>query len=729
MPDIITPDTTLLRTFPFHEVTARDKWSKPWVLQPYLRADVLKFNAAPALDQATLSYEYGTGLREDDTAFRDWPPLALGNWYVRVEVQQAENEDPIVWHGVVINTRDRPFGGYSRNDGQFMAAGRQQFTCVGLGITLDREIVRRSQSVILSGESSQNIDRAVGWNLGRGDEGATARGPNGDADPELKWFHDNLADARTTTDGANYWAALDIVTYLLAYWSPGGNAADPEDETKLADPFLPFELDTTAGQTDHLKKVTPAVQADGRSVREILDELIHRRRLASYRIDVDEATNEARIVPFTFNEVALELADGTTIDANPRQKSLNFDAAVDVQVDTIVDHSRAVHQVIARGERRGAVCNLSVADGTLWRGWEDADQIAYNAAASGQAGYPSDFEERRSRNAAFRASDKLARVYSYFNLLADWDGKVGDGEGNSDNSTAWPGLTAAGEIDPNFPIAFWRAGLKLERDLPFLQGVDYSGGHIAAGTAASQWEAATRPETLPMLVLAKDKQDRWRPIEKLRDDNAADGYGFSCSARPQDDAAGFVLNVQGGPQHLIGYGDFTPADDSDNVLAELNWQQDIIAVAYILGDAHVEGKYPADNRLPKATDADLRFMVLNVRGLHLDFVPYKTIVGVEDGQLQRTEAGGFVRDDRDQLRAIARLAYAWYGTDRAALSCTYKQIKRLIQVGDLITELGTAPNNRAVRTVVTSVEYDLLRGQTSFATEFLDLDPALFSRR
>jgi hypothetical protein len=98
------------------------------------------------------------------------------------------------------------------------------------------------------------------------------------------------------------------------------------------------------------------------------------------------------------------------------------------------------------------------------------------------------------------------------------------------------------------------------------------------------------------------------------------------------------------------------------------------------------------------------------------------VVGLKDGKLKRTAEGGFVRDDRDRLKLLARAALAWYGRDRSILDLMYRQISGLFKPGYLISTIGAAESSEDIFTTITSVRVDLIAGTTAIQTQFAELD-------
>ena len=72
-----------------------------------------------------------------------------------------------------------------------------------------------------------------------------------------------------------------------------------------------------------LAQVTPLIDPDRRSVKRILDQLIDRRRLYGYTIEVDGDSNEVNVRVFTYTKDEIDLPSGATVPANANQDAIS----------------------------------------------------------------------------------------------------------------------------------------------------------------------------------------------------------------------------------------------------------------------------------------------------------------------------------------------------------------------------------------------------------------------
>ena len=144
----------------------------------------------------------------------------------------------------------------------------------------------------------------------------------------------------------------------------------------------------------------PRVATHGRTLRQILDEVIDRRRLLGYTVDVKAPTElvpdeTITIKAFTFAPDAITFEDHT-IGANAEQVSIEFDDDTGVQAAILRRATlESVDQVICQGSR-AVGCFTLVADGglpepsgTLVPNWTVAQQTEYDSGASTLPAYVS----------------------------------------------------------------------------------------------------------------------------------------------------------------------------------------------------------------------------------------------------------------------------------------------------------------------------------------------------
>src|SRR5581483_9587893 len=144
-----------------HKCYVRERWSDPWVLQKYLYCHWVRWCAAPDVSEARLAYEYGQVLRPDDTQFREFPPLEILGWFVKIEIEQPPSDqgatsEAAVWIGRLHESPTDRRGAYTDAiNGRPVESetGVQEFRALGLEADLMRAYV--TKSIIEDGDGGE----------------------------------------------------------------------------------------------------------------------------------------------------------------------------------------------------------------------------------------------------------------------------------------------------------------------------------------------------------------------------------------------------------------------------------------------------------------------------------------------------------------------------------------------------------------------------------------------
>lgn len=681
-----------------HTVFQKRKWSDSWTKVNGLYCDACTFSASPAVSEAQLSFQFGMIERADSEQLTHKPRGVLDEYYVKVEIQQPTPRKVKKWIGVVVQTVESRRGIGPQDD----TSGRQIFLCRGLEYLFQRTILDKSWVLSGNGIDEKEIQRAVAFNLGSGD--ATARWREANRAQEYGSEGAPIFDVRSG-ESEIAWSGADAVIYLLKYYPPQDRSGDAKIEFTL-DPGYSSSL---------LAETEPALQVHGKNLKQILDELIDRRRLMSWRIDFDDSEKPVLKV-FTFNKDDIDLPSDHTVKANPTQTTFYFDQNANIVGTPKVtgDTATRYDQVIARGERLGACFTISNQTGTLDADWTSTLKTAYQNAATAAAGYGAlTAAEKQWWNANARKSDTYQKVYRYFRLTLNWDGKVSGS------------FVCPDPFDATKSAAFWVPGLRFKPQLPLLSEVDYhtSVTSPTVGTLANSKAEYRRPFAL---VYDPDK-NKYYFLDKLGSGGGptiapeSDGVHFSVNVRMHDDHCALILDVSGSDQHMIAKNDFTGAEGSEAPPASpvFDWKK-IYATIFLELDQYAEQKWPATQ---PTTDADqFKRLILNVPNARLDYLPASTIIGVDEAGQPITSAGGYVRDDRPRLKDLARTAYAWYGQKRQALEFVQQDLVSDLAIGTLLTEVGSYNDPLEINSVVTQQTYDLIAGTVEIKTQFAELD-------
>jgi hypothetical protein len=263
--------------------------------------------------------------------------------------------------------------------------------------------------------------------------------------------------------------------------------------------------------------------------------------------------------------------------------------------------------------------------------------------------------------------------------------------------------------------------------LPLQTELDYKTSTTSptVGTLADSKAEYRRPFAVAYLP----DQNRYCFLDKISSRLAAvlapkaGGFAFSCSVRMHDDHCAVILDVSGANQHVLAKSDYTASEAAG--VAALSWPacidwKKIYVTVFVEFDQFAEAKWPETSL---STDADqVRRLVIDCPKMRLDYLAPSTIIDVDEAGQAVTTAGGYVRDNRDRLKDIARGAYEWYGRKRQTIEYVRKNLVSDVQVGTLITKVGSENDPQEVNTVVTQMTYDLRAGTVAVKTQFGELD-------
>lgn len=733
--------TTKQRTVPRHRVYVRAAWDAEWEEVEHLHCDSCTFTANPEMAKAQFNWQYGS-VQHPGGEWEIFARLEHLRSYVKVEFTATDDEAPLdendeplptIWYGILEEDNGEQKGVLaSPDDGH--AKGRQVLVAYGLDIMLQRHVLLHS--VANGSEFEETINRAIEFN-----HRAQVTGTDKEESPNCSEHFGSLGAYVFAHDLTTsiFWTSFEAVRYLLAHQAPANEIDEVEIQWVLND----NPTESTVPDFDRPRKV-----CHGRTLRQILDELIDRRRLLGYTVEVEAdefgGADTINVRPFSFAPEELTYDDGLkeyTLPANSSQVSLVFDSDTAVQTAFVRRATlESIDQVVCIGARAIAcftICGSETAtlfgsNETLAKGWTTSQQTEYQTAASSGGGYGG-FEpwEAEFRNKAARKNEKLRRVFSYFNLVDDWTGETLLGE-------AIPYFPVS-EDEPD-PLPYYQPQLRFLPHLPLKTDHDYRDSNIADEEIPDNSPEGHKWEYLRPLVaihLPDSSPEQYQLLDRTASNSETafaafgveDGEKWSASVRMQDDAPGIVVTVSGQPQHVLGKGTFTKLSEDED-LAKFDYRT-IVATVAMEVDQFCEGLFP----LPELVSPSqvLRRMIVHLGDDYQQhYVAMGTMVAIdpETGELMMTLAPGHVRDDRPKLRALARLIYEWYRTERQSVELSMAYISARLSIGDLITTIGQGDSIQTINSVVTLIKYEFPRqegsgpaaARTTISTQFAELD-------
>ena len=720
---LIPSNGDLLRTAPAHTVYTKEHWQDDWEEREHLYANGVRWVSGPVRSDVTLEWRYGIGKPAGTTDYATYTPQDLLGHYVRVDIQQEATEPVLRWYGVISEDADRREGAMIISSAR-VKTGRQVLVAEGIDVLLQRAFCVTS-AVRVAGGGQKEIKRGLTFNDPNTFDDTGNRSQS--ALPPL-----NTHVFASDLDDAKWWSTKDILEYILAFLAP-----------KVAG----FNL-THYRLSDNAKAILPTwdrpvLRSQGRNLRSMINELCDRRRNLSWRLVVVSETpgSEIELDVFPFNAQPLTLPSGEVAPANKNLKTLDFDLAVDVQAMLRQSEHDRVDQVVVRGARKRAVVTLSKQDDTLETDWRTEDQADYETLPFSDVDDVDDLDRKQARMAKYRAEDKLVRVFSYFRLPPDWDGKVGDGR----QSSSYPKSPFAPAEKDGSPQTFYWPEMRFERHLP--KELAASLGNTPAGSPKTDLPPLCLIRLLDSDVDFSTGTLRWAHIERLAVDAGSERVGdggrkWSGSLRMRNAAPGVEIKLhgtkagEGEGQHLISGGsDFTPIEEINDKPTDLDWKTIILTVMFQM-DQFAEERYPELESTPDLESPRIVYVDLGDRA-RMDWVHQGAVRTLIDGVPQYgfgstlgpypgTE-GEWIRDDSKKMKDLAKFLFeTWYGTTRKAFAIDLKQLSGILEVGDLLTKIGADETLETVNACVTGVSMDLLANTTRIETGFAELDPVQY---
>lgn len=677
----------------------KSRWQDPWQLFPEAWCSEATWAVNPTLPTAQIRYRYGSGLHRLLNQFQFWPRVTNKlRQYVRIDwilnFINPDDESPLErrWYGVLDIELDDLHGPLLGQDDDgnptAYASGVNHWTAYGLESLLDT--VECTTSVI-QGEEAEDVflvERAIPFNPGvpgtlrrRGNRGSVADGDG------VYRFHNR------TTAGSD-WSTRECVKYLLQHDAP----KDYSGERSL--PFALFDPQGICPTWDD-----PQLPRQDRTVRELLNSLLARQRLLGYRtfvVEPDEGNGGTIfVVPVSFSGQDLSLgavvlpsgsSGGEAVfKANPNQKILAIEQDRGATASLKRTAADQFDQVLARGAQRTSTGTFSYVDSTLAIGWTPDQETAFEAGASGDPNYPAAAEIAARAWANFRARevDRLKRVYARHILPPDFPGYVGDGESGDAGYVLQP---SDANLEAPTPIA--PDDRRFLTEIPLLADHDYSGDMVGSAAGAQEEGDGPHLHLRPLVLFRRidwtEEAKRYRHAEKESIDleltvGAQNSDPWSARVHVDHQDGALWIEVANGVQQMIAKTDFTRLAVVDPAVhADFRFLLATLAVGW---SQYAEARYPTE-LAPQGIDGIRRMTLLLGNDYRADFVAPQTVVGLSAGGELIRSNGGYVRDDRPKLAAIAKLAWQWYGRFRQALTFQTSLVSNALEVGDYVVSIG-----------------------------------------
>lgn len=683
-----------------HRVYVADSYGTSWDAVPYLRCVMLTLAAAPAVERAVLQYELGaftTRMRDAHTGETGGPavqaPLSLNRKCVKVEILTDTGAVDRTWYGQIEVSAE---SWHYLSGADLTKTGVQTLHAVGLSAVLDR--VPILTSVVVDNDETEpfTVGRGIGFNVRRNSHQGSFGNRAPDPLPGIDVFAFGRELSQPTKADELQWTAEDALKYLIRFHFP-------DDIT--------WTIEGVDVET--LNWYTIAIRTDRRSVKDVLDELIDRRRIVGYWVYGEEEDGQfyGRIRLFTFTPEDIDVGEDRHVLANTRKIELNALASRLVEDPEIVDLStQSADTLIVEGEPIVTVCSMQLGS---WRGmvegWDLDLQHEYVDAVGSD----------ETENTSFRQQERFHDVFARFVVPYDFEGLIRDGMFvqwkvalNIEDLQEFES-SETGDLDDMFyEESPYRVGTLYPEDGVFLSAFPYR----------PKDSAETDPIVMrPPFAVFKDGAT-WAFADQLN----AEGTGrtWACSLGLLHDRMGVRLHVNhAGGQQLIANADWEGAGATPEAIDPDN--SDAMALSF--RNACVTVAVPWEDRV--TTRRVLRTpvgiettQVIRVADAHLWFELRRTILDIDEAGGLVESDGRILRDDRARLHAIADAAAQWYGADRQALRMTFNDITPGLEIGDLVTALTTGNESVPINTPVTGLVFNLMQQTTRIETSYVEAD-------
>lgn len=701
----------------------------------------LRMVVAPQVDVCELQFEYGEKLNSRSGEFQLVEPLEIVDKWVKVVIGKTLDTDKeIEWYGRIKHEHKQIFGGGV--DGA-SPTGIQYFTALGLLHLLDEHT--NNVSVIeedAAAQEARSVKGAIPFNLDQG-------GVYPETGNRSEFLIDGTYVFSKQIRSRFKWNAAEAVEYLLKYHTPAAI-----DAVEVTVPWVEWRLIAPADSPErsYLEWYEVSVDREERTTKQILDELINRKRGVGYFVrfdpkDPNDQYDVDSIGVYLFNSLAndLTLPSETIIQKNQNRFSMDFENAFDVIESSVSDvATNAFTHVRAFGEYQTVTFTNKFASiayddddpenplNMFVKGWTDEQATKFNEGASKNAdGTPNTTygnlprETQALWNSFARNSDKLSNVFRRFMINPDWDQLcTGPHDAAALSYYAFPRIPEYSddpdedELDPEQtddpleevlrrePVENRR--IKVLPYTPFKDQNDYTEDKIFLETFEGTLEDFQIPQYIPVMVYARvgggggqevrdDNGDivedppRYELVEKLNYGafDDNDGRRWGCSvACPSD---GPYLQVSAHPPQMIAGDEFSESDaeTAESQLPSENNGLDWKNDLFVTLTCQHPRRVQKIVEIGEHEDGTVRNEVaIYVRDARCDYVLPYTTVALQYGLPEVSTLGGYVRNDRQRVADIARAAAEWYGQKRKTLNLTLKQTRMIAELGWLIIDIG-----------------------------------------
>lgn len=689
-----------------YSVFVRGTWSDAWQYAPYLQP--LSGNRSDIHGdwRAQFALAYGNIAPEDAGVYAARPPRQDRNLYVCVQAMPNFVQIPVtVWVGVIPQEQVSMLGTQGTTP-----AGRQTVTAYGLDWLLSRRFYVDAP-VVLQGSPDPPAETdyrmisdvpVFNRRSGLGKKKANNRSN----DVITRTGPPSIPETYGFTAGGQPWTHQDIIEHLLVWTDTWSVGPDVEPHfTFTAPPELMTFINTRES----------AVDPNGRSVRDIIRDLLSRKRGMTAKL---RWTEDGDGFPIGDVEIAAKSLTGIDLPFLDKRLPANLDTVwvfldTDPEPERVVvsysetqryDKIRAIGERVvscfsAAGPDRAAELNIAPHKPD----WPNTRKVEYQGAT--------DAQRRRPRFDKVFRQFKLGIIGEPFewmtvgteppqwplNPALDFDGIPSDTDNVPTGDMGlhmldWLPIEKRSDVLDEDPVA--------EFDKPF------------AIVELNDSDEGPRG----IFINASDPPDA---NDTYEEEDPQGGETHSATVTALDD--GLRMDVKfHKAAHVLGLGEFTAdAGKESAVEPAFDYERMILTVAVEL-DRRVFAEIDTGSSLDGFTNRILRIPVPDA---HLWFVAPSTISGIDaSGALAFYSGPRTPRNDYVRLREVVELAALFFGQARATVKIVRKNALPDLDVGQYVQKIMQGYQQLIVGTVVTDVAMDFRAQTTTTTTSHFNLE-------
>lgn len=656
------------------EVAIRAPGELEWDVRNDLFATQIVWSTAPNMPNATLIRFYGEGTVPGTQQLEPeaYPRFDFRGYFVRIRVfgdvaldAEPATDPAYVFYGIIENAADE----YEGTLKEKLPSGVVVYAAYGLEYLLQKQIISTARTLDAFGITERQVETGLIFNEG----GKPNRSPGQVALlTNYAFANDPDYDEASNSSVLAYWSPLEILRYLVANHVPkNGNNQN----------ILSLVLDNatilTGGTRIISNDVRPVIDTDGRTLYDVLSDVLMQNGLSTWKLDVTEDVDGNLIG--TIVSITLTRTPGLPVRAASSLTTLDFADSPLARLTINDTRTDRFDQLIVRGPKETFVfsCPLDLGSDSdtvdeairaLARAWTPAQESAYSTA-----GNPTGNTDEKIRKAHdFRNRRELADVFSLYRIGKLWTGQV--------RTVLAQNTVNAIRTEAGLLYTPFRGAVRILPTLPFYTD------------AAKPLESPRR--SIGIFTKRPSDPSKWISASQMQATLELGDLDDAESSRMTLEAAvengrNLRIIVGGEPRHALAGETFTP-QDYDREYPLYSYLDTWVTIA-VETERYVERRYPAT--VDAAIKDDIRRKVINL-GAREEFekiyVATQTIKDVDASGNLVFETAGLIKNgaaDNSAFDKIGKMLAEFYTVDRKQLSMWFNAQPGL-GLGDFILTVG-----------------------------------------